>query len=159
MRGTWDAVLKEVLPEYQRLSASGDALSAVAKLGEVLAVADKEESHRARVAVRSHVTADLVEHAAAEAVRVRGHALHVLSIGSEFVWDELVLLLTMRMQLELASLVMDSFGIDTSAFDLATVDVELREVASSKQNRARFVSALATIRRNWDIQIEDKWST
>jgi hypothetical protein len=65
----------------------------------------------------------------------------------------------MRIELELASSVMALFGIDTTAFDLGTLDAELREVGSLKENRVRFASALATIRRNWGVPILDRWST
>jgi hypothetical protein len=158
MRGRWKGVLERVVPEYERLSSSGAAFSALVRLGEVLAVADDAEIHGARAAVRRHATAAVVEPAASEAVGVHGRAVRVLSIGTKFTWDELVLVLTMRTELELASMVLDLFGVDTSPLDLATLDAELREVASSTENRARFASALATIRRNWDVPVVDRWS-
>jgi hypothetical protein len=141
MRSSWRVALEKLLPEYKHLSSSGAAFSAVVKLGTVLAMADEEELHDATAAVRDHVTAA------------------VLSIGTKFSWDELVLVLTMRIELELASSVMALFGIDTTAFDLGTLDAELREVGSLKENRVRFASALATIRRNWGVPILDRWST
>jgi hypothetical protein len=159
MRSSWRVALEKLLPEYKHLSSSGAAFSAVVKLGTVLAMADEEELHDATAAVRDHVTAAVIEAAATEAVGVRGRALRVLSIGTKFSWDELVLVLTMRIELELASSVMALFGIDTTAFDLGTLDAELREVGSLKENRVRFASALATIRRNWGVPILDRWST
>ena len=157
MRGRWKVALEKLLPEYERLS-SGAPFSALVRLGEVLAVAD-EELPGATAAVRDHATPAVVEAAAIEAVGIRRRALRVLSIGTKFTWEELVLLLTMRIELELASSVMALFGIDTSAFDLGTLDAELRVVALSNENRARFASALATIRRNWAVPIVDRWST
>jgi hypothetical protein len=140
--------LQACVAELQRLAAGGAAFSAVAMLGEVLAIAGDEEYDAAGAAVRGHADVALVEAAVAEATAVRRRASHILSIGTSFTWDELVLVLTMRMQLELAFRVFDLFGIDTGAFDPATLDAELREVAQSKENARRFASALATMRRN-----------
>jgi hypothetical protein len=151
-------VLETALPEYERLSSSDAALSAVVKLGEVLAVADEADRPRASDAVRGHVTAATLEAAATEAVGVRGRALRVLSVGTTFTWEELVLVLTMRIELELASLVMALFGVDTGAFNLSTLDAELSKVALSAENRGRFASALASIRRNWNVTVVDRWS-
>jgi hypothetical protein len=158
MRGRWREVLERVLPEYERLSSSGAALSAIVKLGAALAVADEADLRDARDAVRGHVTAATLEAAATDAAGVRGRALHVLSVGTTFTWDELVLVLTIRIELELASLVIDLFGVDTGAFNPSTLDATLRAVALSTENRVRFASALATIRRNWDVPVADRWS-
>ena len=158
MRGRWKDLLQDVLPEYERLASFGLSFDAISKLGEVLAVADESEVHAAKATVRNHVTAAMAEAAVPEAIAVRSRVLRVLSIGTEFQWEELVLVLTLRVQLDLALAVMDLFGVDATSFDLTTLDSDLREVALSKQNRRYFMTALATMRRNWGIPIFDRWS-
>lgn len=156
MREDWRVRLQKLSPEYERLSSGGAAFSALAKLGELIASAEGQRQD-IQNAIRHMVSGAVLEEAATEAVAVQGRALRILSIGTRFTWDELVLVLTMRMQLELASLVMTLFGVESSTLDLAAIDTELRDVA--KANAAQFVSALATIRRNWDTAIVDRWST
>lgn len=156
MRDDWRVRLQKLSPEYERLSSSGAAFSALAKLGELIATAEGQRQD-VQNAVRHMVTGAVLEEAATEAVAVQGRALRILSIGTKFTWDELVLVLTMRVQLELASLVMTLFGVDSFALDLTAIDTELAEVA--KMNAAQFASALATMRRNWDTAIVDRWST
>jgi hypothetical protein len=84
--------------------------------------------------------------------------MRILSIGTNYVWEELVRLITLRMSIVLARSVLEASGLEVSAIGVAQLDHELGEVARSTENRQRFASALATVRKNWSIPIEDLWS-
>lgn len=148
----WLARLDAVQPEVLHRAASGAALSAVVLLGEVFVMAAPTTRNRALREVRARVTEDVLLRASVEADRALKRILHVVSIGSTFNTDEIILLLTLRFEVELASPLLDQ------PFDLHRIDEELRGLARSAENHRSFAAALSTIRRNWRVPIEDRWS-
>lgn len=150
--------------EYDERVASGAYLAAIVKLGELLKW-DKSAQYKSHIRrlelehqIRTHVDPDVLRNAQTKAVDARKQAIKILSFGTKFTWDELVLILTLRIQLELASAVMALWDVEPSFFDLPGLDSEIREVAMCRVNRRAFASALQTIRKNWYANIEDVWT-
>jgi hypothetical protein len=85
--------------------------------------------------------------------------MRILSIGSSFTWEELVLVVTIRMEVAFASRVLAVVGEEPTELDLEILDSAIGDVARAPQNRRTFLSALATIRKNWDIPVADVWTT
>lgn len=144
--------LEAAIPEVRRRAASGAALSAVVLLGEVFAASAPETRSDALRDVRAQVSEDVLLRARAEAVQAVDRALHILSIGSTFDSHEIILVLTTRFEVELASPILNE------TVDFRRLDDELRVLARSRENRKAFSTALRTIRRNWSVPIDDRWS-
>lgn len=151
--------------EYDERVAVGAHLAAVVKLGEILRLHQNNHQggsvqiHELERQIRACVQPEVLQKAEVEAADAWIRAMRILSVGAEFTWEELVLVLTLRIELELVSMVMALFGMEAKARDLSAIDFELREVARSSANRRSFSSALQTIRKNWGIPIDDPWTT
>lgn len=111
-----------------------------------------------RAEISSRVDPTVVARAAVEAAAVQRKARQILSIGVQFDGDEIMLVLTMRMQVQVAEGVAALFDMDLTGFACKELDEDLRALASSKGHRRAFASVLATMRRNWHIPIADRWS-
>jgi hypothetical protein len=158
MRRSWEQRLKDALVEYERLRAIGSYLSALATLGGVAMVAPEQARQSVVTQLCQQIDPNAMSGAAKEIVSARNQAAHILGIGSKFNWDEFVLILTLRFEIELALPLMCQLGFDSAALDLGSLDAELREVANLGANRRSFLSAMAAVRKNWGVPLVDKWS-
>ena len=160
-----DEQLTRKLQECKVMVASGVAFSAIARLGEVLALSEiAYEPHDERRGICAHeitalMTPELLDSATREALEVWRKVMRILSIGSTYNSDEVLLLVTLRAQLEYAVPAFRLAGIDVTPLDLGAVDAELRSLGRSRQHRSSFVSALQAVQKNWSVQIQDRWTS
>ena len=71
----------------------------------------------------------MLSDAAAEAVGDWRRATRILSIGTAYVWEELVNLITIRMGVALVRSVLEVSGVDASSIDIA----QFEKIASASQ--------------------------
>ncbi len=163
VRLAFEAELDAKLREYAIWVTKGAPGTAIIKLGEGLLMCNQPG---ARAGMRDQfveeiklvVTPTVLSAATTEIVRKWTRAEHIISIGTKFEWEELVLLLALRIEVELALNVLVLFGIESKKFDLAHWDEELRKLGLFRENRSAFLSAIRTVRKNWGVPIEDRWS-
>jgi hypothetical protein len=144
--------------------AAKSYLTAVSNLGEYLIRSEEAQAgegarHLEMVQqIKDRVHAGVLQAAEEQALDSRRRVWRILSIGTSFTWDELVLVITLRTELERFSSVMALFEMEPTALDLADLDFEIRQVARSSANRSTFASALRTVVKNSGIEIEDRWT-
>lgn len=111
-------------------------------------------SARVRAAWRELDVDRVLEGAAAAVKRLRW----IFGIGTEFVYEELMLAVTMRVQLDLLLAFLDRRDIEHGlASEVEALDETLRAIAESKKHRGPFSSAQAAARRNWGLPLETRW--
>ncbi|WP_119389135.1 hypothetical protein [Taklimakanibacter lacteus] len=81
---------------------------------------------------------------------------HVMSIGDEFIFEETMLLITLRVNVQLAMEFFESRGVSVTV-DLQDVDDSLRSIARSGQNFSAYESARRMARKNWGLPIVSRW--
>jgi len=152
-----NSTLETALAECVALGEEGAALRGLVKLAIYLHGVDANTYRIAVVRMQAVLTAVIIETAVREAAGAVSRARKILSVGTKFEWEEIVLVLTIRTEVDAAASVLSAFGIHKSSLHLADFDDELREIARSKENARTFASALVSIRRNWSMPITNQW--
>ena len=80
----------------------------------------------------------------------------MVGVGSQFGYEELLLAITDRTELDLLCHYLRAVGLIPS-FDAGELDDDLLAIASSRQNSAAFKSAQAAARRNWGLPVRSSW--
>jgi hypothetical protein len=145
---------------YRDLLARGAPFSALAAFGGIVNVLP-QLSARARALwidrlMLEPLGPELVDHAAGEASRERERMRRIGSVGESWEWEELVLLVTSRVQLDLVAEALHFAG-HTPKFDLMDVDELLNRIAKSRANAGLYASARDQCRRNWGLPISSRW--
>ncbi len=156
--------LDERWVEYERLRAGGDICSALIRLSEIenclehqpIRAAMRQEwgSVLRGVSLSSEDVQRALTGAAARVERLR----RMLGIGTRFVYEEVMLAITERVELDLLLEFCRKRGIgDFERITVASLDLALVELAQAKQHAAMFSSAQAVARRNWGIPLQTRW--
>jgi hypothetical protein len=157
-----EPILTERWADYQRLRAAGAAYAALVKLGEIGNVLDHNEGNDPAVQKwklsvgQAQIPDAMREAAVAEAIKSASRLQRMLSIGTTFTYEELMLAITMRVELELLSEFLAQRG-QTPEFHLSAIDDELSRVAGLHENASAFRSAQTAARRNWGVPIQASW--
>jgi hypothetical protein len=157
-----ELVLTERWADYQRLRAAGAAYAALVRLGEIDNILNQNEGHdpavqKWKLSVGQAQIPDAMREAAiAEAFKSVSRLRRMLSIGTTFVYEELMLAITIRVELELLSRFLAQRG-TAPDFHLLAIDDELRRVAVHHENASAFRSAQTAARRNWGAPIQASW--
>jgi hypothetical protein len=148
--------------QYQHYLAGGASYSALVTLGEIAnilrnglisgAAAAKWRRTLDETSIPLDICAQAVAKAKSDIARLR----RILSVGTKFLFEEDVLLVTMRVELEIFSDFMRERG-TAIEFDLESVDCDLRHVARSRENAKEFRSAQAACGRNWGLPLRSAW--
>jgi len=153
-----ETAIAESFEEYQRFRDQDCHYSAIARLAEIEncsrrmpGIEGQQWSEMALgEAIPEKAITEVHRQMAADARRIE----HILSIGNEWNDDELTLILTLRITLELVQTYLERRGIE-AALDLERVDTRIREVASSAQNKRVFNLVVGEVRDRWAI--ESRW--
>lgn len=84
----------------------------------------------------------------------------LISAKNSFLFEEMVLILTRRIQVDLVLFVLREIGIDemsTNKKDLADLDEEINIISKMQRNKEEFNYAIKSIKKNWGIPIINKW--
>ena len=148
--------------EYQRLLEVCASYAALVRLAEMDNILSQEGatwpiSHEWPLIVQKETISDeMYRKALAEAEQNVSRLKRMLSVGTNFTYEEMLLAITLRVELQLlAELLLKRRGAIEFTPDLA--DEDLREVFGYSQNVSAFRSAKAAARRNWGIPIRSSW--
>jgi hypothetical protein len=148
--------------EYQRFYRAGAAYSALTRLGAIEnclkhgrlsgAVAQKWQTLLRDVPLSDE---DLTK-ARSEAFDTLERLRRMISVGTKFIYEELLWAITMRVELQLLSDFLRSRKV-ADEIDTAAVDAELRDLGRSKENASAFRNAQNAAKRNWGIPLHTSW--
>lgn len=155
-----DAIARDRVREADEFMASGATYSGFIRLGEVLRFVLVHTGGEARESWRETILkkarqADLAT-VRQDAISSAGRISRLLSTSGAYDIYDIVLLLTLRIQLESAESLLAALG--HAMIQLPpSVDDDIRALRAAKQNRQRYQTALGMLRRNWGFPIESVW--
>jgi hypothetical protein len=141
-----EPVLAKGWADYQRYRAAGAAYSALVELGEMGNVLDHQDGHDPvvqkwkRTVGEVQIPNAMRGAAIAEAMKDVSRVQRILSIGTTFIYEELLLVITIRVRLELLTQFLAQRG-EVPDFHLSAIDDEIRRIAGYHENAAAFRSA------------------
>lgn len=144
------------------VARAGAAYSALVRLGEIdncLRYGDLPEPlvRKAHTAIhRAAISDEVLAKASAEAKGNLARLKQMLSVGTRFTYEELLLAITMRVELELLEDFLRGRGMAVE-FDARSLDDDLLEVARYHQNSSAFRSAQIAAKRNWGLPLRSQW--
>lgn len=148
--------------EYVRLYRGGALYSAFVRLAEIAHclrhdALSPEVSDQWRAALDSlNVSGEEVRAVLHEAREEIKRLQRILSVGARYTYEELVLLITSRVELELLSDFLGERGFDRLEMPI-TLDNDLEAIASSASNAGGFGSAQAAARKSWGLPLRSRW--
>jgi hypothetical protein len=163
VKATLDNALAERWAEYERLRDGGEPYSAAIRLAELenclqYQRIQKPVRHKWEAKVCEAESEQDVGRVLAGAVAAMDRLHRMLSIGTDYVYEELMLLITIRVELDLLFEFLAKRGaIDAIASRLGVLDEELLEIAHSEKHRTPFSKAQAGARGSWGIPLETRW--
>ena len=86
-----------------------------------------------------------------------GQLRQIVSVPGLFDEDEILLVLTLRVELEIAALFFDDLGWDSSQLQEDSVDKALRDILEDECNTAQRTSSIRLIQKNWGIPLVSEW--
>ena len=155
--------IRERFAEARKLLAKGAHYSGLVRLAEIENCAANAaiESESAALATKLlgqvPVSSELMQLAIQETITEVRRLEKLLSGASPYEYEEVVLAITMGVQLELFAQFMKRRFPERIELDLHTVDELLRKLAESRPNKAVFASARSASKRNWGLRIQSKW--
>ena len=78
---------------------------------------------------------------------------HIISIGNTWDEDEIMLIFTLRINLELLKLIFGASGIEFK-YDLSDFDQRLQSIGTSKLNRSKYNLAKRILKRNTTLPVD-----
>lgn len=162
MTSRFDKALKENWAKYMEHRSRGADYAAICRLGEfenllhhdkvpaplVMKWRQTLDSEQIPEEYLSKAIAGMQE----DIARLR----HVMSIGDRFIFEETMLLITLRVDVQLAMEFLESRSIEVGDA-LGEVDDSLRSIARSGLNLSAYESARRMARKNWGLPIVSKW--
>ena len=155
-----DNALEERLHLYQDHLEEGAWYSAAVALAEIFHASAKLPAGQ-RAAWRSRVNGELTEQLLQEVRKGQEESIQrirrILSVGSEWTGEEVLLLMQMRINVKLLSDFIGQ-GIDVEALvHLDDIDEHLSTLAKSKHHAEHFRWALQRINNNTPYDVESVW--
>jgi hypothetical protein len=162
MSDVTENLLQDRWTEYQRLLEVRASYAALVRLAEMDNVLSQEGTTRPisrkwiLIVQKEMIPDEMYRKALVEAEQNVSRLRRMLSVGTNFTYEEMVLAITLRVELQLlAELLLKRRGEIEFAPDLA--DEDLREVSGYSQNVSAFRAAKATAKRNWGTPIRSPW--
>ena len=81
----------------------------------------------------------------------------ILSIGTVWNGDEILLVLTKRVQMELLLTFLTEFFSYDETVSLDDIDKRINSIAETKENKHTFEEAKRLMRKNWGLPINSEW--
>lgn len=153
--------LDENLREYKHLSQAREYYGAVIRLAEIFACLpklDKELNLIWMNILRNEQLPDEVIQAVEAGIEKNAQRIRrILSIGSEWNDDEILLVILTRIDIEmLLSFLKENYSREIN-IPLDDIDSKIEWLSKSKQNERAYKMAIAQMRKNWDLPIDSKW--
>lgn len=148
--------------EHQRLRREGALYSAVVRVREIEsclgdpAIPENRANEWYEIARSVQLTSMEVRRASDEAQRQIERLQKMLGTGSKFGYEEILLAITTRVELELFADFCADRGI-VSGVNTEVLDDDLVALASSRENSASFRQAQTAARLNWGVPLKSRW--
>src|SRR4051812_31030861 len=162
MSDVTENLLQNRWTEYRRLLEVRASYAALVRLAEMDNVLSQEGTtwpislKWVSIVQKETIPDEMYKKTLAEAEQNVSRLKRMLSVRTNFTYEELVLAITLRVELQLlAEFLLKRRGEIEFAPDLA--DEDLREVSGYSQNVSTFRAAKATAKRNWGIPIQSSW--
>jgi len=153
-------MLEERWTEYLRLYREGATYSSFVKLAEInhcLGYAPQLLTQKWSATIQNvPITDDDVQSLRAGVAQKIQRLQRIVSAGTHFMFEETLLLVTMRVELELLSAFLVERGIVVT-MDVAALDDALQAIATSPVNARAFRSAQDAAKQNWGIPLHTRW--
>lgn len=158
LRVRWD--------EHRSLRASGEAYSALVRLAEIYNVVEQFEARHPDADTWLRRLDDVCRSLSAEEIesfrlgegKTVARLERILSVGTRFTFEELLLVLTLRVQLGLVHELMQRLGVAPTAEErLSSLDEDLQHIPGSRENRELFRSAQRSALSHWGLPIRSAW--
>lgn len=158
--GQLEDALENRLAEYKSLLRQGAHASAFTRLAEVLNVVEHSELPnrvrygligRVEEAAKSIGRESVQSGFEADLARIR----KICSVGSRFNEDEVLLLLTIRVQLQLAGELYAHLGWSTEGLADPEIDSAMQDIMRSNEKSTQ--KALGLARKNWGLPLVTDW--
>lgn len=153
--------LRQRVDEYFAFRDRGDAYAALLRLAELhhcrkllsVALVKELDSALTPSTLDPTLSESVVRRAKDQAARIE----RIVTVGSNFLDDEILLVMTLRVQLELlTTLLQDLYAIDLG-IDFDQMDAWIREAFCRPRLGQKLQEVLAQMRRNWGLPIESHW--
>jgi hypothetical protein len=160
--GAIEQLLAQRWARYEEYKGSGAAYSALVRLDEIINVlrhggVSEPVARKWNVAARQvEVSDEMYRQTVTEAKQNISRVQRMLGVGTTFLYEELMLALTVRVELGLLCEFFIDRGIPLE-FSADSFDEKLLEVSGRKENVVAFRSAQAAAKRNWGVPIRSPW--
>jgi len=158
---TLEKTIEEVFIEQDSLFSEGDYFSALADIGEIVNSLQHLSNGRQREwekKLRSiQIGEDVVEVAIKEIHACINYSLRVISVRSSLIFEELVLLLTNRIDIDN---VIAGLGFTASCnleIDLSVFDEKLLMLSKRKGVSREFFAAVKSIKKHSRLPVNNRW--
>ena len=162
MTATLESTLEAKWAEYLRLREQNTNYSAFVRLGEIAncvrcaQIPPPVKSKWVDVLEQVNVPADVLRSITSDAKKDLECIARILSVEGTLLYEETVLLITLRVQVEMLFAFLAERGF-VDRPDTNRVDEQLRAVAWSPENRSAYRSGQQAARRNWGLPLQSEW--
>lgn len=147
--------------EYMYFKDYNDTLGAFFRLSQIYncipRLEKKEQSRWLKIVRKETLNQEQIQ---LIKTNLEGHVEHMerlLSAFSDWIFEDIVLLLTIRIYMDLATDLLKEFGYLNEEFDLKDIDENIQDISKTKSGKSEFISAVKSIRRNQPLPINNTW--
>ena len=148
--------------DYLRFYRAGATCSAFVKLAEIThclnyATLPQELTRKWNATIQNvSITDEDIRSVRTAVVQNIQRMQRIVNVGTRFIYEESLLLITIRVELELLSAFLAERGI-AMTMDFAALDDALLAIATSSANARDFRSAQTAAKQNWGIPLHTRW--
>jgi hypothetical protein len=152
-------LLNEKFSEYMFFKSYEDTLGAFFRLGEIYncvpRLEKEERSHWLEVIRKEKLNEQQIQLIKSDLERKVKEMEKLLAVFSDWIFEEIVLILTIRIYVDLAIALLNELGYLEESFDLKDIDAGIRDISKSKSSKHDFEASVNSIRKNWGLPIAE----
>ena len=157
------STIEELFERYQGLRQAGEAYSASVQLGEIINCIrqngrsiNDSEGWTARIAAVDLPIGDIA--AISQGVQASLARIgHILGIGTKWEYEEILLIITLRVEVSMALEFLLFRGIDISEVDVSVADEPMDAYAATSDGKKLMREASRMAKRNWGFPMSHRW--
>ena len=154
-------ILEERFTEYKVLLKAKECYGAILRLAEIFnCLSQIEEPFYSKWTERlqsEQLQDEVIQTALVGLERNAERIRRVLSVGDVWNEDEILLILTKRIQIEMLLQFLKEIYSHSMEVFLDDIDRKVEEISASKQNGRTYKLVVAQLKRNWGLPIDSKW--
>jgi hypothetical protein len=153
--------LQESFRFYKKLLGAGvyyNALTYLAEIFHCLPALDDASDRRWTNTLRSEkLSAETLNAAIAGIEKDAQIIRRILSVGAVWNDDEILLVLTKRVQIDLLLVFLTEFCSYDRTVNIGDIDERINSISQTKENKHTFEEARNLMKKNWGLPIKSKW--